>query len=400
VLLGVLGCSSGHGASAVTVDVSGTQGQPIPVTDALDILVVPISVNGVAGNAVVDTGSPIVALDPSAFPRADLPTGSGALSSLSVGSLTIAGLSVVGANLVTSPDPTIPIDGSLGCGFLCAFVVSLDYRGATLTLGPSPTPANVASPGAVSFSLAGGATTMVDGVPGNVVFPASRIPVAVTLEGQPHTFILDTGSSLVLIRQAIFTSLVADGRAQIGGLQTATIGQPSSSSVTRVHSLVVAGQEVDGLVVSADPSLEAGLDSLASETNLTVDGLIGGSYLRQFYVTVDYPGGSLELRRYTKGAPTFDLFDRIGVDVSPTGGVSATVTKVFPGTNAAAMGVAEGDAIVAVDGEPLAHDGAVAVDTAVSGTVGSVKSVQFGAASSAALSEKTVEIVVDDILPL
>ncbi len=394
-------CSSAH-AGGVTVDVTGPQGEPIAATHSTDILIVDVSVDGVRGNAVVDTGSPIVALDPSAFAGATLPDGAGTVGSLALGPLAISHPPVVGANLITSPDPTVPIDGSLGCGILCAFVVSLDYRGATVTLGASAPPANVAQPGgSVAFSLQGGGTSSISGVPGSVDFPASRIVVSTTVEGHAYSFVVDTGSSLVLLRQSIFNALVADGRAQIGGLTTATVGASSTSSVTRVRSLSVAGQEVDGLVASSDPSLESGLDSVATEIGGEVDGLVAGSFLRQFYVTVDYPGGALELRRYTEGGPTYDLFDRVGVDVAPASGANpARVTTVYAGTSAAALGVSVGDAIVAIDGEPLAGLGSTAVDVAVSGPVGSTKTVEFGAASSASLSMKSVSIGVDDILPL
>lgn len=398
LLAAVSGCSAAKGA--VTVDVSGATGQAIPATSALDVLVVDVAVNSGAGTLVVDTGSPIVALDPASFRSAGLSSGARTVTTLALGGLTFMDPAIVTGDLVSSPDPTLPIDGSLGCAILCAFAVSLDYRGSTVTLSSSPpAPAALAgleSPGAaVPFSLEGGGTMTIDGVAGPVVFPPSRVRLAVMIEGAAYSLVVDSGSSLVLLRESLFESLVTDGRTQLEGVGTSAGGASSTSKVTRVRSFVVGGEEVAGLVASADPSLEASLDSLASEVGEVVHGLIGGSFLREFYVTVDYPSGVLHLRRYTQGAPTFDRFDRVGLALS-----QATVTQVFAGTNAATAGVSIGDTIVSIDGTLLAGLGSTAADTLLAGPVGSTKSVAFGAASSPTLSMKTVSLSVDDILPL
>jgi hypothetical protein len=395
-------CSSRSG-DAVTVNVSGSQGTPIPATKLDDLLLVNAQVGGVSGALVVDTGSPIVALDPSAFSTAGFPAGGGAASvaSMTIGGLTFHGQPVVAAPLVTSPDPTVPLAGSLGCGVLCAFAVSLDYRGSTVTLGASTPPNGVAPPVAVPFSLEGGGTETLADVPGTVVFPPSRIVVTATIEGAAHPLVVDTGSSTVLLRESIFTSLVADGRAEITDVGTQSVGASSTSAVTRVRSFGVGGAVVSGLVAAADPSLDASLDSLATEIGGPVDGLVGGSFLREFFVTVDYQGGLLDLRRYTEGGPTYDVFDRVGVAVTPAmGSTPATVTAVFAGTDAATHGVSVGDAVVSIAGTPLANLGETAINALLSGAVGSTKTVTFGATASPLLSMQTVTLGVSDVLPL
>lgn len=393
-----LACSSSQGALTVV----GEQGRPIPVTNISDTFVIPIVVDGVAGTAIVDTGSPIVVFDPSAFSGAGLPSGSGTVAKVGVGTLTVESPTVVGANLVTSPDPSIPIGGSLGCAILCSFAVSLNYRDATVTLGTAALPANVASAGTkVPFSLEGGGSFTVTDVPGNVDFPASRIAVSATVEGHVYAFVVDSGDSFVTLRESIFQGLVADGRGELSGLSTASVGGGSTSSVTRLRSFVVGGEEVDGLVASEDDAVEADLDAVSTEVGHEVDGIVGGSFLRQFYVTVDYPSSTLVLSKYTTGAPTFDSFDRVGMAVTPASSTEgATVSGVETGTNAASLGVSEGDVIVAIDGHALAELGATAIDALLSGPVGSTKSVQFGTASSSLVSMKTVSIGVDDLLPL
>jgi len=400
-LLFLAACGS-SGSGGPSIPFTGTPGEPIAATNVLDTLMIPVTVDGVRGTAIVDTGSPVVLLDPSTFVDAGLPDGGGAVPTLTVGALTFPGAYVVGANLIASPDPSIPLGASLGCGILCNFAVSLDYRDATLTLGASSPPPNVASPGtSVPFTLSGGGSVTISGVSGSVLFPPSRIVVEVTLEGTPHTFVVDTGSSFVTVRGSLFRALVADGRGEISGIGTATVGQQSSSAVTRLRSFGVGGASVAGLVAAEDPSIDATLDSVAAEVGQTIDGLVGGSYLRSFFVTIDYPGSALHLQGYTTGGPTFDTFDRIGVALAPSSGATPpTVGEVLAGTDAAKLGVVTGDVILAVDGHALTGLGETAIDTLLSGPVGSTKSVQFGAASASSLSMATVTIAVDDLLPL
>jgi hypothetical protein len=390
--LATAACSSSAGPPGV----SGTPGQPISVTMLSDTLIVGVTVNGVQGTAVVDTGSPIVALDPTGFAGAELPDGAGHVQ-MTVGALSFADQYVVGAELLTSPDPTIPLGGSMGCGILCGFAVSFNYRDLELTLGAAPVPSGVTDPGtSVPFTLEGGLTGTIGGVPGIVTFPPSRVPVTATVEGKSYSLLVDSGSSFVVLRQAAFTALVADGRGQLSGIGTATQSAQSSSSVARLRSVIVGGAEVDGLVAAQDANIDATLDEVAIETGHAVDGLVGGSFLRNFYVTVDYPGGAVELRPYATGGPTYDIFDRIGLAISP---VDGTVSDVFAGTDASAKGVAVGDAIVAIDGKSVAGMGVIALSDLVSGVVGSVKSVEFGAGGGG-VAGKTVGIRVDDILPL
>ena len=75
------------------------------------------------------------------------------------------------------------------------------------------------------------------------------------------------------------------------------------------------------------------------------------------------------------------------------------VDGVFAGTDAAAKGVAAGDLIVAIDGQPLSSLGAVEAAMLLSGTVGSTKMMEFGVTASVALSGQTVAIRVDELLP-
>jgi hypothetical protein len=225
--------------------------------------------------------------------------------------------------------------------------------------------------------------------------------LTVTIEGTDYPFIVDTGSSYMTLRESLFEALVKDGRTVIGGVDTATVGMQSTSSVARLRSVVIGGVEVDGLVGGDDPSVEQTLDDVATETGAPVSGLVGGSFLRNFFVTVDYPASTLHLQRYTKGAPTFDSFDRVAIAVAAAAeSTPATVTYVLAGSAAAGKGVAVGDEIVAIDGQAIAGVGATAIGVLLTGQVGSTKALTFGTAASPSVSGKTVAISVEDLLPL
>jgi Aspartyl protease/PDZ domain len=392
----------GDGMLAAPVMYTGAPGTPMPATIVEGDMLIDVTVDGVTGTVVIDTGSPVVALDLGPFAGAQLPDGSGSVPTFAVGDVTFSNAPVLGADLLMSGDPSTPLDGTMGCTILCNFAIALDYRDQTFTLGKSTMlPGNIESPGqSIAFALEGGGIGQLEGTTGDSVLPRSRIPVTVTIEGTSYPFMLDTGSGDTVISEAILTKVTADGRATMA-TEDEDIGGAASGTLTRLRSVVVGGAEVDGIIATEDSNINAALPAIGAEVGHEVDGLLGGSFLRQFYVTVDYPGGMLHLQRYTAGGPTFDELDSVGVAVGASdssGGV--TVGQVLAGTDASAKGVSVGDVILAVDGQSLASVGATAAQTAFSGVVGSTKMIQFGPAASPTLSMQTVAIAVDDLLPL
>jgi hypothetical protein len=393
-----LACSAGVDPPTSSPRYSGMLGQVTGVRVWTNLLLADVGVDGAGPNlAVVDTGSPIDLLSADSFPGATLPPGSGTVSSLSFAGLTFEDAPVVGATgpVVASDDTTVPIAGVVGCALLCPFAVSLDYRDAQLVLGPAAVPAGVEGKGeSTTFTLQGGGTGS-----GTGSFPASRILLGATVEGTAYTLLLDTGSSDVGLRQSAFDAIASDGRAQLPLTEESTQGT-SHPSALRVRSMTAGGASLSGVIVAAGPATDSLLDGIAQEIGHPIDGMIGGSFLRAFFVTIDYPDRSLRLRRYLTGAPTFDEADRIGVALSLVpAGAGYPVARVFSGTDAASKGVAAGDVIVAIDGQPLAALGAAEAVTALSGPVGSSKNVEFGNAASPTVSGQTLAIRVDELLP-
>ncbi len=395
-----LGCGSTGGGGGSNLNYTGTPGQPAQALLFSNVLLADLTVDGVAGQrVVVDTGSPVVLLSPASFPGISIPDGSGTVASIGFGGLTFQQPPVLGANLLSSPDPTIPIAGAFGCTILCNFAASFNYRDQQVVLGAGATPANLQPSVDVPFQLEGGGIAQIQGVPGTVPFPPSRITLNANVEGTPHTIVVDTGASFVILRESVYSQITSDGRTQLGGIQATSISGMSTATVTRLKSLVLGAAEVDGVAASADPAFDTLLDGLANEIGRTVDGLVGGTFLREFLVTVDYPIRTLHFARWVDRSFIVDEFERIGVDFGAASGQGYAVGTVFQGTDAASKGVMTGDVIVAIDGQPLASVGPTAANLALAGTVGSTKMVQFGMASAPQLSGQTVAIRVDELLP-
>ena len=67
--------------------------------------------------------------------------------------------------------------------------------------------------------------------------------------------------------------------------------------VTRVRTLTVGDETVSNpAVMTIGDTI---LDGIQTEVRHPVDGLLGGNFLREFMVTVDYPQRTLHLQRYT-----------------------------------------------------------------------------------------------------
>jgi C-terminal processing protease CtpA/Prc len=138
------------------------------------------------------------------------------------------------------------------------------------------------------------------------------------------------------------------------------------------------------------------MSDLSYEVGHLVDGLLGAPYLREFYVTVDYPNRTLRLYRYADESYILDDYRRVGIElgtiISATGN-SFVVQRVYPGTDAERKGIRERDNILSIDGQFLFALDAAAVDRKLRGPVGTSR--QLGFAGS-----RTVDVLVDELLPL
>ena len=254
----------------------------------------------------------------------------------------------------------------------------------------------VETPGtAVTFNLEGGGLGRFENEVLNI--PATRIPLTVDVDGTARPFILDTGASETTVRSSVYTTLTADGRGELTGLPIGTVNGPTTARVTRVRTLTVAGETVmNAAVMTIGDDI---LDGIQTEVRHPVDGLLGGNFLREFMVTIDYPRRTLHLQRYTT-PPTVDEFKRIGVELGAGFGAHRyTVGVLYERTDAELKLLNVGDEIVSIDGQALDPLDSVTADGLLSGTVGTAHAVALGTAQAPGLSNTTVDVLIDDLIP-
>jgi C-terminal processing protease CtpA/Prc len=122
---------------------------------------------------------------------------------------------------------------------------------------------------------------------------------------------------------------------------------------------------------------------------------LGAPFLREFYVTVDYPMRALDLYRFTSQDHILDDYRRVGIEVkgfvSPVSN-AYQVQRVFPGTDAARQGIRVGETLLVIDGMPLFTLDIAAVDRKLRGPVGASRHLEF--------ADRMLDVLVDELLPL
>jgi hypothetical protein len=420
--------SSGSSNTGTSLTTMGTLGEPSTALIAGNLIFVNASMNMMAEDQgsfgmLIDSGSPVVLIDPSLF--GTTPPTTAAQITVNLGLLDASGQPVV----VIDNAPALPVSnammdalgfgGILGGDVMRQFSVQLDYAapmmdGFCLGCTASTDRTDVQLPGdVVPFTLRGGGRSPVTlgtdskGNPINspvVSIPPTRIPVTVTIDGNDHSCIVDTGATEVSLRSTVFDQLVSDGRAQlVSGIAIMTIAGASNASLTRAKTITVGASTVADVPVMTIMSTPADqlLNGISNELGTQIDCLLGGSYLRNFLVSIDYPNEQLHLQPYLT-PPIPDEFRRVGITIGlDVTGRNFVVSSVYPNTDAAAKGIKVNDEIVAVDGTLLANVGFVAdADQLLDGTPGTSKTLTFGGKTTdSSLANAMVSVLVDDLIP-
>ena len=288
-----------------------------------------------------------------------------------------------------------PFGGILGYMVFGQFAMSFNYRDKLVVVGGASPPADLLAPTTIPFSLEGGGVGLLPKDLGVLEFPASRIIVPAVIEGTPRTMLLDTGASWVALRTSIFREIVSDGRGQVSDDATLATGR-TTTKVTRLRTVSVGGEEVLGAVAAAGDWVDALLLTLSTEVGHPVDGLLGAPYLREFYVTVDYPSHNVALRRYVSEAHLKDDYVRVGFDSrrspGPLGDHQLCGEPRLQGDRRGSERDEPGDELLAVDGKSVSDADVVSADRLLVGTAGSSLTLQF--------SKKTVTVQVEDSFAL
>jgi hypothetical protein len=397
VLFGVA-VSCGGSNDPVPLVWLGKAGEHLPASMASSVFWVQANVDGVPGpQVIIDTGAPFALLQFEAFQGA-VPLGKGRVATMSLGDTVLWKVPTVGVHNKTGSDSIAPnggpFGGILGYSVFGQFPMSFDYRAQQVVVGGGAPPSGVLPAVSVPFVLEGGGAGQLPDNLGVLTFPPSRIILQATIEGTPRTFLLDTGASWVALRTALFQSLAADGRGQVTDDASLASGN-AKTNVMRLRSVAVQGLEVKDAVAAAGARVDDLIDNLVIEIGHPVDGLLGAPFLREFYVTIDYPNHTLDLYRYTSETHIHDEYRRVGCDLAAqitNTGFAYFVHQVYPNTDAAKKGITVGEELVSIDGTPVQSLDAVAVDVKLLGDVGATHKLQF--------SDKTVDVLVEDLLPL
>ena len=373
---------------------------------------------------LIDSGSPVVLIDPTLFGKNTKPARPQISTTADLGLLDATGQPVV----VIDNAPVLQVSsammdalgfgGILGGNVMSQFSVQLDYsapmmEGFCLGCTASTDRTDVQLPGGVvPFSLKGGGHSPVtlgtdgQGNPINspvVNIPPTRIPVTVNIDGTDYPFIVDTGATEVSLRSTVYDQLTSDGRAQlVSGIAIMTIAGASNASLTRAKTMTVGDSTVANVPVMTimSDTPDQLLNGISNELGTQIDGLLGGSFLRNFLVSIDYPNGQLHLQPYLT-PPIPDEFRRVGITIGLDAANNFVVSSVYPNSDAAAKNIKVNDQIVAIDGASLATVGFVAdADQLLDGTPGTSKTLTFGGKTTdASLANAMVSVLVDDLIP-
>jgi hypothetical protein len=325
----VAACSS---AEEPTLRYDGVLGNPIPASLRSEVFFVDTTINGEGPRLFpVDTGAPVTVLDPAAFPNAGVKNGALSIK-VGFGGFIFHDVPAVGMSLCGGACVDGSLFGIVGADILRQFVVAFDYRFRAVTLGPKGAPPDVeGSEAVVPFALEGGGEGTVQGSDARMKVAATRVTFKVMLEGKERTLVLDTGASNTVLAPDVYDEIVSDGRKQ-ADQSVMTVSGAARTKVTRLKGLSVIGVDVQG---STAARLEEQLASgLSQEIGYTVHGLLGGSWLREFFLTVDYPARQMKLRRYTNRDHVKDEFRRVGVLLSSDSSGRIRLSRRIPGTQA------------------------------------------------------------------
>jgi hypothetical protein len=387
------------------LDFIGDPSQPVAGSINGNVMYVPVQVNGTAPRPVaIDTGAPVTLLDPTAFSDAGVTAGHGTVRAVQLGGLTLRNLTVEGL----SPCGMMScaggvLDGLIGGNVLSSFSPSIDYRGQRFSLLPMGDLSGVAPAGVIApFHLEGGGTGRLAGETDVIRFSPTRVALDVQIEGVTHPVVVDTGASMVVLRSALFASLTADGRGQVS-VSPLTVMGVAPGSATRVRSMVI-GTGSGG--VAGVPALSIGdslFDSLAAEVGHPVDGLLGGTFLRNFVINIDYGSGRLTLWPYTTSDPLEDEFRRVGLTLTSTADGRYFTGSAFPGTDAATNPQIPqcffGSQVTAIAGQPPDGLAALAADRLLRGQPGDTKKIDV-ISHCDGKTPLTFTFKVEELLPL
>jgi hypothetical protein len=225
----------------------------------------------------------------------------------------------------------IQVDGMIGFEYFSRFAVKLDYGALTMTTTDFG-----------HFDAKG------KGIAVPFKFYEHLPQVTGSIGSLPALFDIDSGSRAEIditrpfVAQHQLRSKYPQGVSAITGWG---VGGPARSYVVRLPSLTLHGIEIGNVVAGLSESQKG------SFSDANYSGNIGSGLLKRFAVTFDYPHQLLYLDRLQPPPVDAGRFDRSGMWINAATD-AYEIKAVAADSPAAQAGLAEGDLITALNGEP------------------------------------------------
>jgi predicted aspartyl protease len=193
-------------------------------------------------------------------------------------------------------------------------------------------------------------------------------------------FLLDTGASYTMISAAAVGWSVVEAKPwtrRLGAVGPANMGLPGDSKRLMLRMPEVRLGDFVLRDVGAVTRPEGTFEKWMSNMMVApVQGALGGNFLRQFRVEIDYAAGMTYLERSANAEP-YDL-DLVGLTFTQTPDNSLIVEAVSPGTDPALQDqVKPGDRLRSVDGTPVVNFSLMQIVERLRGKPGDVKKLEL-----------------------
>jgi PDZ domain/Aspartyl protease len=231
----------------------------------------------------------------------------------------------------------IPVDGMVGFELIRRMVTTIDYERHVITF---TVPDHFSSGPELGLAVP-------------FVFYDTIPTVTGRIGDLPARLKIDTGARISLAVTSPFVAAhglrdqFAKGSLAVTGWG---VGGPTRSYSVRMPSVAIGSENIPDAVVELSMARGGNL----SDPNF--DGNIGGGILKRFVVTFDYAHQMMYLKRISPAPLGLDTFDRSGLWINAHGD-GYEVMDVAAGSAAASAGLALGDLINTVDGQPVTDSG-------------------------------------------
>jgi len=311
----------------------------------------PTLLNGIATDSILDSGAGITVIDAALAEAAGI-VGGGSLAasgtggntevqiasgvSMTIGNLEIRDLTVaimdmsaLSTRLLGRPIPII-----LGKEVFTEMIVDVDYPNERIAFH---------DPDSWSYAGEGSVVPLLE-------HNDARI-VPITVEGGDtiHVgFDIGQGSALTLFENYVNSTGLLDGRATTTGLGGG-VGGAVLSTRTSVRSMTFGGVRFENVPASLALGAVGAFDTEDEQGNL------GTGIFNRFRMIVNYPEDELYLELDETTVNAEFARDRAGIQVQIVGEMAA-VTHVRDGSPAQNQGLAVGDVITSINGNPVRAD--------------------------------------------